>query len=74
MEIQDVWQGLDPKSQDWFRQNPGCRALPRTLVNIISTGYAGHIKVDQDGIMPLTEKDLKFLHDFGRGPADHRQM
>jgi hypothetical protein len=62
MEIQEVWPGMDPKSRDWFRQNPGCRALPRTLVNIIGAGYPGHIKVDQDGIMPLSKTDLAFLH------------
>ena len=67
MEIADAWDGMGRESKDWFTRNPGCRALPRTLVNIIRAGYNGNITVDQDGIMPLNKNDLRFLHGVGHG-------
>ena len=61
MQLQDVWDGLSKETKDWFRQNPGCRVLPRTLVNTIRTDYLGPIVLDQDGMMALTPEDLQFL-------------
>ncbi|ALO67304.1 hypothetical protein NHF46_07930 [Arthrobacter alpinus] len=62
MLLQEVWDGLGQETKDWFRQNPGCRVLPRTLVNIVSDGYSGPVMVDQDGMMALSAADLTFLH------------
>ncbi|MGA7206206.1 MAG: hypothetical protein WBX27_16410 [Specibacter sp.] len=61
LRLQEVWDGLSTETKGWFQQNPGCRALPRTLVNIIRESYRGPIALDQDGIMALSPDDLKFL-------------
>jgi len=68
MLLEEVWDGLDPETKHWFRQNPGCRALPRTIVNIIRDGYTGRVVVDQDGMMALSRADLQFLQSV----APHR--
>lgn len=64
MLLQDVWDGLgqEAEAKDWFLQNPGCRVLPRTLVNIVGDGYSGPLTVDQDGMTALSAADLTFLH------------
>lgn len=61
MKLEDVWDGLSMETKAWFKQNPGCRILPRTLVNIISDGYQGPTGADQNGMMALSPNDIRFL-------------
>ena len=36
MHIKEQWNRLDPATQQWLMDNPGCLVLPRTLSAIFN--------------------------------------
>ncbi|MET4591481.1 hypothetical protein [Arthrobacter sp. 754] len=65
MNIKDNWDRLDPATQTWLIENPGCQILPRTITSIISKETGADPATGQHGEMALSKED----HDFIRSRA-----
>jgi hypothetical protein len=76
MHIKEQWNRLDPATQQWLMDNPGCMILPRTLSTIFNAETNENADVDVHGETVLTEEDRDFIraqaHKATASPQDHR--
>jgi hypothetical protein len=61
MNIKDNWDRLDPATQKWLIENPGCQILPRTVTSIISKETGADPATGQHGEMALSPDDHEFI-------------
>jgi hypothetical protein len=61
MHIKEQWNRLDPTTQQWLMDNPGCMVLPRTLTAIFNKVTSENADVDMHGEAVLTDEDRKFI-------------
>ena len=61
MHIKEQWNRLDPTTQQWLMNNPGCMVLPRTLTAIFNKATSENADVDMHGEAVLTEEDRDFI-------------
>ncbi len=61
MNIKEQWNQLDPATQQWLIDNPGCLNLPRTITAIINTETGEGDDGDQHGEMALSSEDRQFI-------------
>lgn len=61
MNIKDQWNRLDPTTQQWLLDNPGCQILPRTITSIICSETDGAAGPGQHGEMALSQEDRDFI-------------
>jgi hypothetical protein len=66
MGIEKLWDRLEPDTQQWLIDNPGCRILPRAVVAAIIKSTGAEFKQDQHGEVLLSRSDSDFI----RGAAD----
>lgn len=63
--IEHLWNKLDPNTQEWLRANPGSVILPRSvtaaLLRASDDPEALEEGIDQNGLLPLSERDQAFL-------------
>lgn len=72
MTIRDQWDRLDPATQKWLTDNPGCLILPRTITAVICNESAGESDFDQHGQMVLSEEDRGFSQAKARETRETR--
>lgn len=63
VSLKDEWDRLDPETQNWLLDNPGCVILPRTMSEKIDREAAGDIERDQHGQIVLSRDDHDFIRD-----------
>lgn len=61
MHIKEQWNRLDPTTQQWLMDNPGCMVLPRTLAAIFNKETSEKADTDMHGEAVLTEEDRQFI-------------
>lgn len=61
MNIKDHWDRLDPATQKWLMDNPGCQILPRTVTTVISKETGQDNEGGQHGEMVLSQEDHEFI-------------
>jgi hypothetical protein len=61
MHIKEQWDLLDPTTQQWLMDNPGCMVLPRTLTSIFNKETSENAAVDAHGESVLTAEDRDFI-------------
>jgi hypothetical protein len=61
MHIKEQWNRLDPTTQQWLMDNPGCMVLPRTLTAIFNSATGENADVDVHGETVLTAEDRDFI-------------
>lgn len=61
MNIKDHWDRLDPATQRWLIDNPGCQILPRTIATVISKETGEDLTGGQHGEKILSAEDLEFI-------------
>lgn len=62
--IEDLWNKLEPKTQEWLRANPGILILPRSVTATLlqASDHAGALEgVDRNGQFTLSAEDRFFL-------------
>ncbi|MDF9749987.1 hypothetical protein [Arthrobacter sp. ES3-54] len=78
IHIKEQWNRLDPTTQQWLMDNPGCVVLPRTLTAIFNKETSENADVDMHGEAVLTDEDREFILVKAReaeatgGRADYR--
>lgn len=61
MTIDEWWNLLNPGTQRWLADNPGCLVLPRTVVNAVNRARAGLLPEDPHGECTLSRQDRDFI-------------
>ena len=61
MNIKDHWDDLDPATQKWLIDNPGCQILPRTIATVISKECGEEATRIEHGQMALSQEDHEFI-------------
>jgi hypothetical protein len=61
MHIKEQWNRLDPTTQQWLMDNPGCMVLPRTLTAIFNKETGENADADVHGEIVLTDEDRDFI-------------
>ncbi|MET3950386.1 hypothetical protein ABIB29_001218 [Arthrobacter sp. UYEF36] len=61
MQIKDHWDRLDPATQKWLIENPGCQILPRTLTTVVSKETGEDLASGQHGETVLSQEDHEFI-------------
>jgi hypothetical protein len=61
MHIKEQWNRLDPATQQWLMDNPGCLVLPRTLSAIFNKETGENADTDVHGETVLTGEDRDFI-------------
>lgn len=61
MNIKDQWNLLDPTTQQWLIENPGCQILPRTITAVICGATGGTVDPGQHGETELSQEDREFI-------------
>ncbi len=61
MNIREQWNRLDPATQHWLIDNPGCMILPRTVTATINAETGEGDDGDQHGEMSLSPEDREFI-------------
>ncbi len=73
--IENLWNKLDPKAQEWLRANPGSVVLPRSVTEALVRASGQHDSlegVDSNGQLPLSPEDQAFLKAVaGSAPVGH---
>jgi hypothetical protein len=59
--INEWWNELDPATQQWFTENPGCMILPRTVANVVQDAAGLIVEQDQHGEVELSAGDQDFI-------------
>ena len=62
--IEQLWDQLDPKTQEWLRANPGSVVLPRSVTTVIrkASGEPERLDgTDRNEQLSLTPEDLAFI-------------
>lgn len=72
MHIKEQWNRLDPATQQWLVDNPGCMVLPRTLTAIINKETGENADADVHGETVLTGEDRNFIQAKAREAAARR--
>lgn len=60
MNIRDQWDHLDPATQKWLTDNPGCLILPRTVTATICN-KTGTDEGNRHGETVLSQEDRDFI-------------
>lgn len=72
MDIDKLWDRLEPETRLWLVDNPGCRILPRTVAAEIKKATGAEFEQDRHGESLLSPSDCDFirrvaeLHDVRR--------
>lgn len=61
MNIRDHWERIDPATQRWLVDNPGCKILPRTIATLISKESGENAERGQHGEVALSQEDQEFI-------------
>ena len=62
--LENLWNKLDPKTQEWMRANPGCVILPRSVTEALvrASGSPDSLEgVDRNGQLTLSPQDQAFI-------------
>jgi hypothetical protein len=62
--LENLWNKLDPKTQEWLRANPGSVILPRSVTEALvrASGPDGSLEgVDRNGQLALSPQDQTFI-------------
>ena len=61
IHIKEQWNRLDPTTQQWLMDNPGCVILPRTLTAIFNKETSEKADTGAHGETLLTDEDMQFI-------------
>ena len=61
MKIKDHWDRLDPATQKWLIDNPGCQILPRTINTVVSKAAGEDLSTGRHGEKVLSQEDHEFI-------------
>jgi hypothetical protein len=61
MGIEKLWDRLEPDTQQWLIDNPGCRILPRAVVGAIIKATGAEFDQDRHGEAVLSPADCDFI-------------
>lgn len=63
LPISEWWDRLDPLTQRWLIEHPGCLVLPRTVANVVyqTLGTGTGIGQDRHGELQLSQEDHAFI-------------
>lgn len=70
MNIKDHWDRLDPGTQKWLLDNPGCQILPRTLTTVLAKETGEDLVGGQHGELILSPEDHEFLRSKARNGSN----
>ena len=59
--IAKIWHGLDPKTQEWLKANPGSVMLPRSVTAAIRRATEDLQETDRHGQYELSAEDRAFI-------------
>ncbi|WP_461187554.1 hypothetical protein [Arthrobacter sp. Z4-13] len=62
MGMDKLWDQLEPETQQWLIDNPGCRILPRAVVAAINKATGAELEQDRHGETTLSPGDCDFIH------------
>ncbi|MDT0168081.1 hypothetical protein [Pseudarthrobacter sp. BRE9] len=63
MEIEKLWDQLDPETRQWLVDNPGCKILPRTVAAAIMKSTGTQVEQDRHGETVLSPSDCDFIRE-----------
>ncbi|MEW1918620.1 hypothetical protein [Pseudarthrobacter oxydans] len=66
MNIEKLWDRLEPGTRQWLVDNPGCRILPRTVVAAIAKATGEELEQDRHGETVLSPSDCEFIRTASR--------
>lgn len=69
MNLKDRWDRLDPATQKWLIDNPGCQMLPRTITAVISKETGEDLATGQHGQALVSGEDHDFIRSKIRGAS-----
>jgi hypothetical protein len=72
MKIKDHWDRLNPATQRWLTDNPGCLLLPRTLTDTICQETGVRVDCDIHGHARLSQEDLDSIRAKAEGTQTPR--
>lgn len=61
MNIKEHWDRIDPATQRWLIDNPGCQILPRTVTTVICQETGQDNDGGQHGETDLSQEDHDFI-------------
>lgn len=61
MDIEQLWDRLEPETRQWLVDNPGCRILPRTTAAEIKKATGAEFEQDRHGESILSPSDCDFI-------------
>ncbi|TQJ67701.1 hypothetical protein FBY31_1776 [Arthrobacter sp. SLBN-100] len=61
MGIEKLWDHLEPDTQQWLIDNPGCKILPRAVVAAIMKSTGAEFEQDRHGETVLSAGDCDFI-------------
>ena len=61
MDIEKLWDRLEPETRQWLVDNPGCRILPRAVVAAITKATGEQLEQDRHGETVLSPSDCDFI-------------
>jgi hypothetical protein len=61
MGIEMLWDRLEPDTQQWLIDNPGCKILPRAVVAAIIKATGAEFEQDRHGETILSPSDSDFI-------------
>ena len=61
MDIEKLWDRLEPETRQWLLDNPGCRILPRAVVAAITKATGAELEQDRHGETVLSPSDCDFI-------------
>jgi hypothetical protein len=61
MGIEKLWDRLEPDTQQWLIENPGCKILPRAVVAAIIKATGAEFEQDRHGETILSPSDCDFI-------------
>ncbi|MEV8000991.1 hypothetical protein [Pseudarthrobacter oxydans] len=56
MNIEKLWDRLEPGTRQWLVNNPGCRILPRSVVAAIAKATGEELEQDRHGETVLLQR------------------
>ncbi|MFC0483720.1 hypothetical protein [Pseudarthrobacter scleromae] len=74
MNIEKLWDRLEPGTRKWLVDNPGCRILPRTVVAAIAKATGEELEQDRHGETVLSPSDCEFIRTASRLQEANNQM
>lgn len=69
VNISEAWNELEPATQQWLLNNPGCVILPRTVATAIAKALHDDAVGDRHGELTLSEEDIDFIWTRARHSA-----